>query len=319
MTDLDTLSARLAELSAGRTSALSERKGQYRCMLDVSGLSAEMRDAMAASIKDEAAKAGFADVQIMMTAQRTSRRLIAVASGKGGVGKSTLSANLAVALKAMGRKTGLVDADINGPSQTMLLANKTKPIASEQKLHPVNGAGGVPFLSMGQLAEDGVPIAWRGPMISNALAQMIDAHWNDTAELVVDLPPGTGDIQLSMVQKHKPAGAVIVSTPQDLALIDAKRAISFFEKAGVPIIGLAENMSGYACPHCGEVSNPFGQGGAQAAAAELGLAFLGRIPLELDIRQKSDAGQPVALEQSAGGDAFRSIALQVASWLDSQK
>lgn len=318
MIDMDELTGRMAELTGGRASALKSTDGRLRLMLDVGGLSDAVRQEMERAVRAEAALHGLEKVDILMTAERVAQRLIAVASGKGGVGKSTLSANLAVAMRRMGRPVGLVDADISGPSQAMLLANSDKPTATEKKLNPVTGAGDVPFLSMGQLVPDGAAIAWRGPMISNALAQMIDADWGSTSELVVDLPPGTGDIQLSMIQKHRPAGAVIVSTPQDLALIDAKRAISFFEKAGVPIIGLVENMAGYACPHCGEISDPFGKGGAEAAAGELGLTFLGRIPLSLDIRTRSDAGEPPALGDDDAGEAFAKLAGHVGRWLDNQ-
>ena len=168
-------------------------------------------------------------------------------------------------------RTGLVDADIYGPSQPRLTASEgKKPEAEGQKLIPVETPYGVPLLSMGHLVKPGQAIAWRGPMAGNALGQLIDADWADTRVLVADMPPGTGDVQLSMVQKHKPAGAVIVSTPQDLALIDAERAIDLFNTAGVPIIGIVENMAGYACPHCGEVSDPFGAGGAEAAAKAMG-------------------------------------------------
>ena len=153
-------------------------------------------------------------------------------------------------------------------------------------------------------------------MVSGALGQLIDADWGDTDLLVVDLPPGTGDIQLSMVQKHKPAGAVIVSTPQDLALIDATRAVSLFAQAGVPMVGLVENMAGYACPHCGEISDPFGQGGAEREAAALSMPFLGRVPLAIDIRRQSDAGDPPAAGEGPHADAFRAIGQKVAAWLD---
>jgi ATP-binding protein involved in chromosome partitioning len=156
-------------------------------------------------------------------------------------------------------------------------------------------------------------------MAGNALSQLVDAHWGAVRDIIIDLPPGTGDIQLSMVQKHKPVGAVIISTPQDLALIDAMRAISFFEQAKVPIIGLVENMAGYICPNCGDVSNPFGSGGAEAAAAELGLPFLGRIPLDIFIRQASDAGIPPALGEGPISDAYGAIARRVSNWVDNQK
>ena len=156
-------------------------------------------------------------------------------------------------------------------------------------------------------------------MAGQALSQLVDAHWGDVREIVVDMPPGTGDIQLSMIQKHKPVGAVIVSTPQDLALMDATRAIGFFNQAQVPIIGLVENMAGYICPHCGEVSDPFGRGGAEAAAAELGIPFLGRIPLDISVRLASDAGEPPALGDGPVAGAFADIAKRVGNWLDDPK
>ncbi|WP_237451866.1 Mrp/NBP35 family ATP-binding protein [Qipengyuania oceanensis] len=251
-----------------------------------------------------------------MTAERAQRRIVAIGSGKGGVGKSTLTANLAVALAQSGHKVGVVDADIYGPSQPVLLGNAgERPVAEEGKLVPVASEYGVPVLSMGHLVEPGKAIAWRGPMVGNALGQLIDAHWGDVEVLLVDLPPGTGDVQLSMLQKHKPAGAVIVSTPQDLALIDATRAAQLFETAGVPIVGLVENMAGYACPHCGEVSDPFGRGGVEAAAEAMGAPLLGRIPLEMAIREASDAGKPLAAGEGAPGAIFRDVADRLATWL----
>ncbi len=282
-------------------------------VIDAAGLDASARDALEASVRMAAARPGY-EVRTVVTAERVARRIVAVASGKGGVGKSTLSANLAIALAKAGRRTGLVDADIYGPSQPRLMAIEgTRPEARDKVLLPVATPYGVPLLSMGQLVEPGRAIAWRGPMTAGALGQLIDADWGATDTLVVDLPPGTGDVQLTMVQKHRPAGAVIVSTPQDLALIDARRAIDLFEKAGVPIIGLVENMAGYACPHCGEVSDPFGRGGAEAAAREAGIAFLGRVPLDIAIRTASDAGQPPAAQ--ADDRVFAPIAAQVAAWL----
>ncbi|MBB3346881.1 ATP-binding protein involved in chromosome partitioning [Sphingomonas sp. BK069] len=282
-------------------------------VIDASGLDAPARDALEAAVRMAAARPGH-EVRTVVTAERAQRRLIAVASGKGGVGKSTLSANLAIALARAGRRTGLVDADIYGPSQPRLMAVEgTRPEARDKVLLPVATPYGVPLLSMGQLVEPGRAIAWRGPMTAGALGQLIDADWGLTDTLVVDLPPGTGDVQLTMVQKHRPAGAVIVSTPQDLALIDARRAIDLFQKAGVPIIGLVENMAGYACPHCGEVSDPFGRGGAEAAAREAGIAFLGRVPLDLAIRIASDAGEPPAARDD--DRVFAPVAAQVAEWL----
>ena len=247
---------------------------------------------------------------------KTKPVIIPIAAGKGGVGKSTLSANLAVAMARLGRKVGLVDADIYGPSQPRLLSTEgRRPEAEGNKMIPVQSPYGVPMLSMGHLVQPGQAIAWRGPMAGNALGQLIDAEWGDANVLIADMPPGTGDVQLSMVQKHKPIGAVIVSTPQDLALIDATRAIDLFRTSDVPIIGIIENMSGYACPHCGEISDPFGSGGAEAAAKEMGVPFLGRIPLAMDIRAASDAGQPPAAGNGPYAGAFMSIAEQLAAWI----
>jgi ATP-binding protein involved in chromosome partitioning len=304
-------------IASGRAAAPRLADGRAGLILDVSGLSVAQRDALAAEIESRLKQiAGVNEVRIAMTSERAQRMLIAVASGKGGVGKSTVSTNLAIALKRLGLNTGLVDADIYGPSQPRLTQTEGKrPEAEGQKLIAVETPYGVPLLSMGHLVKPGQAIAWRGPMAGNALGQLIDAEWGDANVLIADLPPGTGDVQLSMVQKHKPAGAVIVSTPQDLALIDATRAIDLFNTAGVPIIGIVENMSGYACPHCGEISDPFGSGGAEAAAKELGVPFLGRIPLAMDIRAASDAGTPPAAGNGPHADAFNRIAEQLASWI----
>jgi ATP-binding protein involved in chromosome partitioning len=290
------------------------KDGRASLILDVGGLSTTERDALETAVKSALlAVEGVTETRIMQTAERKGRSLIAVGSGKGGVGKSTVSANLALALKRQGRNVGLIDADIYGPSQPRLLATEgMRPTAKGQQLEPVLSPHGIPMLSMGQLVEPGKALAWRGPMAGNALGQLIDADWGESDLLVVDLPPGTGDVQLSMIQKHKPAGAVIVSTPQDLALIDAARAIDLFAAAGVPIIGLIENMSGYACPHCGETSDPFGRGGAQTAALDMRLPFLGRIPLAMAIREASDAG---TLAQVA---AFEGVAAEIGRWLENR-
>jgi ATP-binding protein involved in chromosome partitioning len=240
------------------------------------------------------------------------RSVLAVGSGKGGVGKSTVAANLAVALARLGHKVGLVDADIYGPSQPRLMDAPQRPEAYDKKLIPVPTRFGVPMLSMGQLVPPGKALAWRGPMASGALGQLVDAEWGDVETLILDLPPGTGDVQLTMVQKHRPAGAIIVSTPQDLALIDAARAIDLFDSARVPVMGIIENMAGYVCPHCGEVSDPFGSGGAEAEAARIGVPFLGRIPLAIGIRTASDAGEPPAAGDGIEGKAFKALAERVA-------
>ena len=278
-------------------------------VLDATGLAPAERERLEAEVRAAAPAA-----RVIVTAERVNRALIAVASGKGGVGKSTVSANLAIALARAGRRVGLIDADIYGPSQPRLMAAEgIRPEAIEKQLIPVPTRYGVPLLSMGQLVEPGRAIAWRGPMAAGALGQLVEGAWGTADTLVMDLPPGTGDVQLTMVQKYRPAGAVIVSTPQDLALIDATRAIDFFNKAGVPIIGLIENMAGYACPSCGVISDPFGRGGAEATAAELGLPFLGRVPLAIDIREASDAGQPPAARED--DRIFAPLAAQVADWL----
>lgn len=320
MIDLDALSSRFSELSGNRASGLRLRDGDLTLVLDVGGLDETARKTMIDALHREAAGHGVQSVRIAETAEKHAVTIIAVASGKGGVGKSTVSANLAIALRRIGVRAGLVDADIYGPSQPRLLASEgQRPEAEDKQLIPIPSAGGVPMLSMGHLAQPGQAIAWRGPMAGNALSQLVEGKWKDVDVLVVDMPPGTGDIQLSMVQKHKPAGVIIVSTPQDLALIDAARAVSLFEQTGVPMIGLVENMAGYACPHCGEISDPFGKGGAEAAAQTMGMPFLGRIPLSIDIRTASDAGQPPAAGDTADAAPFQALAVRVKEWLDARR
>jgi ATP-binding protein involved in chromosome partitioning len=317
----ETLRAALPPLAQSRLQSLRLADGRAIVVLDAGGLDAVERERIEVAVKEAlAGQPGVAEVRVALMADKPRRMIIAVGSGKGGVGKSTVSTNLAIALSRQGRKVGLVDADIYGPSQPRLLGSEgIKPQASKEKLIPVPNQWGVPLLSMGQLIEPGKAIAWRGPMAGNALGQLIDADWGDVEVLVVDLPPGTGDVQLTMLQRHKPAGAVIVSTPQDLALIDARRAVQLFEVGQVPVIGMVENMAGYQCPHCGELSDPFGQGGAEAAAADMGMDFLGRVPLQLAIRLASDAGTPPAAGDGPEGEAFAAIARRVGAWLDNRK
>ncbi len=314
------LAARVAAAAGARASVRQEGT-RASVILDVTGLDPATRDEMEAEVRAAAlAEPGVDEVRVAMTSERVGRKLIAVASGKGGVGKSTVAANLAIALFRAGRKVGLVDADIYGPSQpTLMGVEGTRPEARDKTMIPVATPHGVPILSMGQLVAPGQAIAWRGPMAASALGQLIEGDWGSADTLVVDMPPGTGDVQLTMIQKYKPAGAVIVSTPQDLALIDARRAIDLFGKAGVPVIGLVENMAGYACPHCGEVSDPFGKGGAEAAAAELGVPFLGRVPLAMAIRAASDAGTPPAAGNAPEAAAFGEIAGKVSDWLSASR
>ena len=321
MTDpAQNLHAALPPLAQARVQSLRLTDGRAVVVLDAAGLDAAARAALETAVTEALrGQPGVSDVRVALIADKPRRRIIVVGSGKGGVGKSTVSANLAVALARAGRKVGLVDADIYGPSQPTLLGiGGTRPEAANKQLIPVPSPWGVSLLSMGQLIEPGKAIAWRGPMAGNALGQLIDAQWGDVDTLVVDLPPGTGDVQLTMLQRHKPDGAVIVSTPQDLALIDAARAIQLFEVGQVPVIGMIENMAGYQCPHCGAASDPFGQGGAEAAAAALGLAFLGRIPLDAGIREASDAGAPPAAGDGPAAQVFGALAAQVAAWLDTQ-
>jgi ATP-binding protein involved in chromosome partitioning len=305
---------RLDEASRIRSRRLTG--GVATIVAHATGLTASDRSDLESRIKAAASDVpGVEEVRVALTASEPRRTLIAIASGKGGVGKSTLAANLAVAISRMGKKVGLIDADVYGPSQTRLLGTDERPTADDKRLNPVE-AHGIKFLSLGQLVSPGHALAWRGPMASGALAQLVEADWGDAEILVVDLPPGTGDVQLSLVQKSKPDGAVIVSTPQALSLIDATRAIDLFGKVSVPVLGLVENMAGYACPHCGETSDPFGSGGAEEAAKELGIPFLGRIPLDAALREASDAGTPPAAMSGPQAASFEGIARKLMASLE---
>jgi ATP-binding protein involved in chromosome partitioning len=285
--------------------------GVATIIADATGLSDAKRQSLEQEIRAAAlATPGVSEARIALTAAQQARTLIAIGSGKGGVGKSTVSANIAIALARTGRKVGLIDADVYGPSQPTLLGKHEKPEAEGEKLIPVE-AHGIRFLSLGQLVSPGHALAWRGPMATGALANLIDADWGDTEILIVDLPPGTGDVQISLIQRSRPAGAVIVSTPQDLSLIDARRAVDLFNKTSVPVLFFIDNMENYTCPHCGQPSHPFGTGGAERAAAEMGLPFLGRLPLSLAIREASDAGTPPAASAGAEAEAFAAIAAQL--------
>ena len=306
------LARRAAELGLAppRIARLTVEDGAARLVLEVAGLGTRERAAIEACAQSAAAEVGLASVRLAMTADKPPRRTVAVGSGKGGVGKSTLSANLAIALSRLGQRVGLVDADIYGPSQPRLLGAHERPDAQDKRVI-AGQAHGIRTLSIGQLVEPGRALAWRGPMATSALAQLLDADWGDAELLVIDLPPGTGDVQLSLMQRWKPDGAVIVSTPQDLALIDAVRAMDLFRQMHVPVLGLVENMAGYLCPHCGEASDPFGRGGAEAEAAERGIPFLGRVPLDATIRAASDAGLPPAAGEGPAAAPFRAIAARL--------
>jgi len=238
-------------------------------------------------------------------------RIIAVGSGKGGVGKSTVSANLALAMAAQGRKVGLLDADVYGPSQPRMLGVSGRPSTPDGKtILPLRNYG-VTVMSMGFMLEDDQSVVWRGPMLMSALQQMLrQVQWGKLDVLIVDLPPGTGDVQLTLSQKTRVDGAVIVSTPQDVALLDARKAIDMFTKLNVPMLGMIENMSTYVCPNCDHEAHIFGHGGAKAEAERLGLPFLGEIPLDIDIRTSSDGGAPIVVSKPKSPQAqrFRDIA-----------
>lgn len=242
------------------------------------------------------------------------KNIIAVASGKGGVGKSTTACNLALALSAQGLKVGLLDADIYGPSVPKLFGLSGKPkVIEERLLAPMDGYG-IKVMSIGFLIEPETAMIWRGPMVQSAITQMLrEVAWGELDILVVDMPPGTGDAQLTMAQATPLSGAVIVSTPQDLALIDARRGVTMFRKVAVPILGVIENMATFVCPNCGHSSHIFGHGGARAEAARLDVPFLGEIPLNMTIRETSDAGRPVVAVDPDGPQAqiYRTIAAQL--------
>jgi ATP-binding protein involved in chromosome partitioning len=240
--------------------------------------------------------------------------IIAVASGKGGVGKSTTAVNLALGLSALGLKTGILDADIYGPSLPKLLAIREKPqTVGGTRLKPIDRYG-LTVMSIGFLIDEDTPMIWRGPMVISALTQMLrEVEWGALDVMVVDMPPGTGDAQLTMAQQVPLKGAVIVSTPQDLALIDARRGISMFRRVNVPVLGVVENMSYFLCPRCGGRSEVFGHGGARHEAQRLGVPFLGEVPLHMTIREKSDLGLPVVATEPDGEHAriYREIAAKV--------
>jgi ATP-binding protein involved in chromosome partitioning len=241
------------------------------------------------------------------------KRIIAVASGKGGVGKSTTAANLALGLAALGWRVGVLDADIYGPSMPRLFGLKGKPETEGKIMQPME-AYGIKVMSIGFLVDEDVAMIWRGPMVQSALTQMMrDVAWGELDCLVVDMPPGTGDAQLTMAQTVPLAGAVIVSTPQDLALIDARRAVAMFRKVNIPILGVLENMSYFLCPHCGGRSDVFAHGGARQEADRLVAPFLGEVPLHMSIRVNSDAGRPVVAVEPDGAHAaiYKSVARSV--------
>ncbi len=241
--------------------------------------------------------------------------VVAVASGKGGVGKSTVAINLALGMAVNGLKVGILDADIYGPSMPRMLGIAGRAVSGDgKKLEPMEGYG-VKAMSMGFLVDEETPMIWRGPMVQGALEQMLhDVNWGPLDVLVVDMPPGTGDAHLAIAQRVPLAGAVIVSTPQDIALLDARKGLNMFRKVDVPVLGIIENMSYFMCPHCGGRSDIFSHGGARDTAAKLGVPFLGEVPLDMEIRETSDGGRPIVVSNPGSPHAkvFRDIAAQVA-------
>jgi ATP-binding protein involved in chromosome partitioning len=244
------------------------------------------------------------------------KHVIAVASGKGGVGKSTVSANLSLALASQGHTVGLLDGDIYGPSQQLMMGTTDEPEGdAEGRIHPVTSPGGVKVMSFGFLVDPDQPVIWRGPMLQKALEQFVgDVNWGELDYLVIDLPPGTGDVALTLCQNVPMAGVVIVTTPQDVALIDARKSLHMFNKLEVPVLGIVENMSAFQCPECGHVEHVFGSGGGQRTAEELGVPLLGSIPLDPAIVVGGDTGKPVVIDRpdSPTGKAFVELAKAVA-------
>jgi ATP-binding protein involved in chromosome partitioning len=326
-------------VAAGMIGDIAARDGMVQFALQVPRERArELEPLRQACEKAAAAVPGALSVTVVMTAHREApaaepaapaatrpppgqgamllpgvAKIIAVASGKGGVGKSTTAVNLAVALAAEGLRVGLLDADIYGPSLPQMLGTQEKPRAVNQRIIPLS-RWGLKAMSIGFLVEQETAMIWRGPMVMGALEQMMgQVEWGELDAMIVDMPPGTGDAQLTMSQRVPLAGAVIVSTPQDVALIDARRGVRMFEKVNVPVLGIVENMSFFCCPKCGERTDIFGHGGAREEAARLGAEFLGELPLKLAIRQMADAGTPIVLAapDSHEAGAYRAIAKRV--------
>ena len=324
--------------SAGLVRALTVDDGNVRFVLEIAPERAEQMEPVRAAA-EAAVKAlpGVGQVAVAMTAHSTPKpppdlkpgrkaqpdgpekvpgvqRLIAIASGKGGVGKSTVSANLACALAAEGRKVGLLDADVYGPSQPRMLGVSGRPASPDGKTILPMRNHGVTMMSLGLMTNEDQAVVWRGPMLMGALQQMLmQVQWGALDVLLVDLPPGTGDVQMTLAQKAEVTGAIVVSTPQDVALLDARKGIDMFNQLKVPILGMIENMSTHICSNCGHEEHVFGHGGVKAEAEKIGVPLLAEIPLHLDIRTAADGGAPIVVSkpQSAQAEAFRKVARQL--------
>ncbi|WP_368344616.1 Mrp/NBP35 family ATP-binding protein [Pelagovum sp. HNIBRBA483] len=322
-------------VSAGMVKALTVDGGNVRFVLEIDPARAQVMEAARAEAEAKVkALSGVTTATVVMTAHATPKappdlkpkaaaqpsgpekipgvqRIIAVASGKGGVGKSTVSANLATALAAEGRKVGLLDADVYGPSQPRMLGVTGRPASPDGKtILPLRNHG-VTMMSLGLMTQEDEAVVWRGPMLMGALQQMLfQVQWGALDVLIVDLPPGTGDVQMTLAQKAQVDGAIVVSTPQDVALLDARKGIDMFKKMNTPIIGMIENMSTHICSNCGHEEHIFGHGGVAQEAAKLGVPLLAEIPLHLDIRTSADGGAPIVVSKSASPQAaaFRTLA-----------
>lgn len=317
--------AGVSGLEPGMIAGVQEVEGHVVVMIEVDPAKGAALEPMRQQAERAVAKlSGIKKVTAILTAERAAqaktdknpvgkleiKNLIAVASGKGGVGKSTVAANLAMALARAGYRTGLLDADIYGPSQPLMMGLKgCKPDGEEGKINPLE-AHGVKVMSIGFMVKDEAPLIWRGPMVQSAIVQLLrDVEWGALDYLIIDLPPGTGDAQLTMAQKVPLTGAVIVSTPQDIALLDARKGLEMFRKVNVRVFGMIENMSTHVCSNCGHEEHIFGHGGAKKEAEKLGVPFLGEIPLSIDIRVSGDEGRP-AVQDVFDGIAARVIAAQ---------
>jgi ATP-binding protein involved in chromosome partitioning len=322
-------------VASGMVRALNVDGGEVRFVLEIDPARAQAMQPMKVEIEDKLnALDGVESVSIVMTAHSASKpppdlkgsrpaepqgpkkipgidRILAVASGKGGVGKSTVSANLAAALAAEGRRVGLLDADVYGPSQPRMLGVSGRPSSPDGKTILPMRNHGVTMMSIGLMTREEEAVVWRGPMLMGALQQMLNqVQWGALDVLIVDLPPGTGDVQMTLAQKAELTGALVVSTPQDIALLDARKGINMFEKLGTPIVGMIENMSTHICSQCGHEEHVFGHGGVAAEAEKLGVPLLAEIPLALDIRVASDGGAPIVVSkpESTQAQSFRALA-----------
>ena len=329
-----TLDGKSVDLVAkGQISGVIIKEGNVGFSIEISPDEAEHAEALKTATEEAVmALEGVVSATAMLTAHRPqqqqaqaqaslhapAKHSIAVASGKGGVGKSTTAINLALGLKALGQDVAILDADIYGPSLPRLLGINKKPTTSDNKIIPLE-AYGLKAMSIGFLVDEETPTIWRGPMVMSAIEQMLrDVDWREPDILIIDMPPGTGDAQLTLAQRTRLSGAVIVSTPQDLALIDARKGLNMFRKVSVPVLGIVENMSYFICPSCGERADIFGHGGAASEAEKLGVPFLESVPLEMAIRVSSDAGEPIVVSDSEGVHAgiYKEIASKVLEGLE---